>query len=324
MAKVLGSILVVVIFIIAWPYSLILLLLLIAASVAFWLIRKRKSKQRTEQILGLKDEKPETALFKKKEKQEEWQRREAAFGQMLDGIPSAEIVIAEKPVQPRHVSEAYEVPFTNVTARTNLEKLGNFVSIDVETTGLYPSKSEIIEVAAVRFRNFEAVEKFCTLCYPKHGINEEAKRINGITEEMVEGKPLFGQIAESLQNFIGSDNLVAHNLDFDLKFIVKHGVDVLAEKRKYYDTLELAQRKIKKQRQKWDKELGCYMPADDDYGIADYKLGSLCFWYGIPYYGKHRALADAYVVGTVLKNLAMENREVVSNSDTTSQTPAEQ
>ena len=324
MAKVLGSILVVVIFIIAWPYSLILLLLLIAASVAFWLIRKRKSKQRTEQILGLKDEKPETALFKKKEKQEEWQRREAAFGQMLDGIPSAEIVIAEKPVQPRHVSEAYEVPFTNVTARTNLEKLGNFVSIDVETTGLSPSKSEIIEVAAVRFRNFEAVEKFCTLCYPKHGINEEAKRINGITEEMVEGKPLFGQIAESLQNFIGSDNLVAHNLDFDLKFIVKHGVDVLAEKRKYYDTLELAQRKIKKQRQKWDKELGCYMPADDDYGIADYKLGSLCFWYGIPYYGKHRALADAYVVGTVLKNLAMENREVVSNSDTTSQTPAEQ
>lgn len=316
MAKVLGLVLLVVIFILTWPYSLIVVLLLIALAVALWLRHKRKL---TKAATPVPAQENDLADLQRKEKiQEERRIREASFAQTLDAIPSAEINIAEKPVEPRHVSETYEIPFSNVTARTNLEKLGNFVSIDVETTGLYPSKSEIIEVAAVRFRNFEAVEKFCTLCAPKRGINEEAQRINGITAEMVDGKPLFGQIAESLQSFIGADNLVAHNLDFDLKFIVKHGVDVRAENRKYYDTLELAQRKIKKVREKWDKELECYMPVAGDYGIDNYKLGTLCFWYGIPYYGSHRALADAYVVGAVLKNLAMENRQGMPESDSVS------
>lgn len=76
---------------------------------------------------------------------------------------------------------------------------------------------------------------------------------------MVEGKPLFGQIVHSLQSFIGTDNIVGHNLEFDLKFIIKNGFDVYACNRKYYDTLEIAQKTLKKVKEKWDKEVYAYM-----------------------------------------------------------------
>ena len=184
--------------------------------------------------------------------------------------------------------EAREQPFTNITKKSSIERLSNFVALNVETTGLYPSKAEIVEVSAIRFRDFEPVENFTTLCYPRKGINPEAERINGISAEMVEGKPVFGQVAASLQAFIGEDNLVAHNLDFDLSFIVKHGVDISGSKRKYYDTLMLAE----------------YVLNQNE--VINFKLPTLCRYYNIPYAAGHHSTIDAYAVGLLFRKLAEE------------------
>lgn len=240
-------------------------------------------------------------------KEEEQKRTE--FNNTLEALPSCEIVVAETPAAKRSVDEVYELTFSSISKKSNKERLGNFVVIDTETTGLYPSKSEIVEISAIRFRYWEPVEKFSTLCSAKKGISEDAARINGITAEMVEGKPLFGQVAASLQDFIGKDNLIGHNLEFDLKFIVKYGVDLAAEKRKYFDTLDIAQRTIKKQKQKWDKELCCYFPAEGDYGIENHKLDTLCRWYGIAHPDAHRALADCYATALVFEKLVDEKVE---------------
>jgi len=129
--------------------------------------------------------------------------------------------------------------------------------------------------------------------------------INHITLDMVEGRPTFGQVAESLLSFIGNDNIVGHNLEFDLKFIVKGGADVTAQKRKYYDTLDIAQRTLKKVRKKWDKDLESFEEDyDSDYDVEDYKLGTLCDYYGIINTESHRAEGDAIAAGELLRHLA--------------------
>ena len=73
-----------------------------------------------------------------------------------------------------------------------------FTAVDTETTGLNASQSEIIEISAIRFRDYKPVEAFTTLCAPKKGISAEAARINGITAEMVAGKPTFDKVASAL------------------------------------------------------------------------------------------------------------------------------
>lgn len=233
-----------------------------------------------------------------------------SFLKTCEKIPLVKINISDKESKRLSSRIVSNIPFSNITKKTYLDKVGNFVAFDIETTGLSVSKNEIIEISAVRFRDFKPVEAFSTLCSPKKGLCDEAAKINGISEDMVEGKPTFGQIANSFQDFIGSDNLIAHNLDFDLRFIVKYGVDVLANNRKFYDTLEIAQRTLKKVKGKWDKEFGCYMDdLDGDYDVLNYKLETLCEYYGIALSGAHRALADCMATGMLFERLCRDRIE---------------
>ncbi len=227
---------------------------------------------------------------------------------ILDDLPHAPISISDVKAAKRSLNEISELNYSNITKRTPRDKLGNFIAIDTETTGLNVTNSEIVEIAAIRFRAFKPVECFSTLCKPRKGISEEASKINGITEDMVADKPEFGFIVQALQDFIGDDNLVGHNLPFDLKFIVKYGVDLTkSSKRKYYDTLRISQHTLKKIKEKWDSEFMDYMPDyDGDYDVIDYKLETLCFYYGIPLSNAHRALDDCYATGLLLEKLAID------------------
>lgn len=214
------------------------------------------------------------------------------FVQVLETLPEAEILISEAPAPELPPAE---ISYSTITKRTPRDKLGNFVVIDTETTGL-SIRASIVEIAAIRFRGFRPVEKFTTLCHPKGKISEDASKINGITEEMVAGKPPFSCIAAGLQAFIGKDDIVGHNLPFDMKFITKYGVDTTLSKRKYYDTLEIAKHTLKK----WREGSEAY------YDVFDYKLSTLCDYYHIPFFGAHRALADCYATGMLLERLAKD------------------
>lgn len=214
------------------------------------------------------------------------------FSQVLETLPEAAIFISDEPAPE---APDKEILYSNITKKTPRDKLGDFVAIDTETTGL-TVRASIVEIAAIRFRGFQPVEKFTTLCSPKGKISEEASKINGITEDMVAGKPQFSYVAASLQEFIGKDNLVGHNLPFDMKFISKYGVDTTLAKRKYYDTLDIAKHTLKK----WREGSEAY------YDVFDYKLDTLCDYYHIPFFGAHRALADCYATGQLLERLAKD------------------
>jgi len=223
----------------------------------------------------------------------------------VDEIPSVEIRVSDIPSQPREFSDDV-IKFSNITAKTPRRTIRNFTVIDVETTGLSEEKAEILEIAAIRFRNGEPVKKFHTLTAPTKSIPARITKINGITNNMVKGCPHFSLIAESLLEFIGDDNIVGHNLEFDLRFIMRHGVNITIKKRKYYDTLTLAQRILKKPQRKWNRELGEYEIDYDDYDVENYKLGTLCDYYRIEIPTAHRADGDSFATGFLFMELGDE------------------
>lgn len=154
-----------------------------------------------------------------------------------------------------------------------------FVAFDFETTGFLPGVDQIIEIGAVRFKNGQPDATFVTLVDPRRPIPEGASRVNGITDEMVAGKPQIEALLESFADFCGDDILVAHNAPFDYQFL-------LSDIKKYessapggvvLDTCAMA-RKI--------------FP-----GLLNYKLGTLIQHLNIPSTGFHRAGEDAGYCG---------------------------
>lgn len=238
----------------------------------------------------------------------EYERKLQSHKDMIESIKECLLSVDSEPAKIILSKDQVPITYSNITKKTPRDKLGNFVAIDTETTGLRPSSCEIIDIAAVRFRDYVPVEKVSMLLSSNKPIPADATKINGITDEMVAGQPRFQQVAQSLVEFIGNDNIVGHNLSFDLSFIIRYGADVTQQKRKYYDTLEIAKKTIKKARMKWDRELECYMPDLDGCGISNYQLGTLCSWYGIINLQSHRAEGDAIAAGLLLKKLA-DNRK---------------
>lgn len=82
----------------------------------------------------------------------------------------------------------------------------------------------------------------------------------------------------------------------------------LPKKRKFYDTLKLARYTLVKYSQKvWNSEEGGYTESDD-WDVVDYKLITLCDYYGIrDNSSAHRASSDAYATG-ILFHMLVESK----------------
>ncbi len=191
------------------------------------------------------------------------------------------------------------ISYSDITA-ASADSLGDFVVVDVETTGLKAMHDEIIEISAIRFRNWKPTDEFSSLCKPSSPIPLSASRISGITDDMVAEYPPFSALAGKLINFIGNDDIVGQNLSFDLSFIIRGGADVrLHPERKYYDTLSIARRTLIKPDPEWPLPQSV---APEDF-IQNYRLCTLCNHYGISLEGAHRAANDAVATGYLFKCL---------------------
>ena len=96
-----------------------------------------------------------------------------------------------------------------------------FISFDLETTGLDSNNNEIIEIAAVKFKGGEYHSEFSTLVKPKIEIPKSITKITNITNSMVSNAPFIEEVLDDFINFVNHGNLIAHNIDFDLGFINK-------------------------------------------------------------------------------------------------------
>lgn len=129
----------------------------------------------------------------------------------------------------------------------------DYTVVDLETTGLEPYCDEIIEVACIKYRNNEEVERFSSLIQPEpykdeagilRYIDDFIVDHTGITDEMLASAPKFSAVAEKVYNFLRDEILVGHNVNFDLNFLLERfRWDYnLPLKNDFADTLRLSRR----------------------------------------------------------------------------------
>ena len=123
------------------------------------------------------------------------------------------------------------------------------IVLDTETTGMDPFKGDrIVEIGAVELVGHLPTGR--TLQFyinPEREVPPEATAVHGITNEFLKGKPIFSQVYTEFLDFIGHDAvLVAHNAEFDMKFInwelKQVGHDPISSAR-VIDTLPMARKK---------------------------------------------------------------------------------
>ncbi|MGL5069383.1 MAG: 3'-5' exonuclease [Sarcina sp.] len=87
----------------------------------------------------------------------------------------------------------------------------NYITIFVQTTGLSPKNSDIIEISAVKVSYGKIIDEFHTLVNPIKTIKLSVTKTTGISNEDVEDKQTIDMIIPNLIKFIGDYQLVAFN-----------------------------------------------------------------------------------------------------------------
>lgn len=95
------------------------------------------------------------------------------------------------------------------------------IIFDTETTGFEPSEGHrMVEIACIELINqIPTGRKKQFYLNPERDIPEAAFRIHGLSEEFLRDKPKFAEVADELLEFIGDAPLVAHNAEFDMRFL---------------------------------------------------------------------------------------------------------
>ena len=150
----------------------------------------------------------------------------------------------------------------------------NFTLIDLETTGLSPEYDEIIEVSALRVRDFKVVDEFSSLVQPSEEIDDFIEELTGITNEMLRHAKTISSVMPEFLNFIGSDIVVGHNVNFDINFIYDKSIYFHFFSNDFVDTMRLSR----------------FLRKDERH----HRLTDVCKRYNISNPNAHRALSDCH------------------------------
>ncbi|MDF2880035.1 MAG: hypothetical protein K0R54_592 [Clostridiaceae bacterium] len=180
-----------------------------------------------------------------------------------------------------------------------------FVILDIETSGLSPDKGgRIIEIGAVKIRGTKIIEKYSQLIYPEQKIYAKTIELTGITNEMLQGMPVYAQVLPEFHKFIGDNIIVAHNAGFDwdrflLKFFLKVGI---IAKNQIIDTVQLSKYIFPNKKK--------------------HNLEELCNELNIKITNHHRAFDDCLVTAKALLKLKkiLINRGMVATGPISTQT----
>lgn len=166
----------------------------------------------------------------------------------------------------------------------NLIEHLEFTVFDFETTGFKPrGGAEIIEVGAVRIEQGEITESFQEFVSPNDEIPDEVQELTGIGPGDVEGARPVEEVLPDFLDFSGDSVLVAHNTNFDMKFLRYYSDESLDPL--VVDTLTIC------------RQVGWF---------SSNKLDDLVVELGIEREDAHRAHEDARATGRLLIRMAEE------------------
>ncbi|MDY7228442.1 helicase C-terminal domain-containing protein [Hyalangium rubrum] len=93
------------------------------------------------------------------------------------------------------------------------------VFLDLETTGLDPRVDEVIELGALFFENGQEVRRIARLYSASRPLPITIRRLTGIDDTMLAGKPRFGSDLRELREALAGWTVVAHNAPFEKGFL---------------------------------------------------------------------------------------------------------
>jgi DNA polymerase III epsilon subunit family exonuclease len=226
---------------------------------------------------------------------------EAGVKLLPEDIMAEAILFGHRAIQPlidlqeelhRAVGKAKVLPYIepgtgSVVDFVNKARDGaEFVVVDTETTGTDPKMADLVEIAAVRVRGRELVDRWSTLVNPGRPI--VGNQLHGLTDKDVAGAPAPAEAVRQLLAFVGDGTIVGHNIGFDIGFLQQaHGEGFRFEPSSYLDTLVLARETFP--------------------GVPEsYKLADLARFLGVESVTSHRALPDAEATAQVMLWLASD------------------
>lgn len=156
---------------------------------------------------------------------------------------------------------------------------------DLETTGLNPHRDHIIEIGAVKIENGQVKDTFHSLINPGVPLPNFIKDLTGLTDEELAEASELDEILPQFLPFVGDAVLVAHNADFDLRFL-NEGLEecgYLPYVGEVLDTVALAQILLPKE--------------------SSFSLEALGANLGLQHDAPHRAWSDAELTGALFLHL---------------------
>ena len=157
-----------------------------------------------------------------------------------------------------------------------------FAVVDLETTGGKPADGRITEIGVVLMDDTNVEGTFQALVGPGVPIQPFVQRLTGITDEMVQGKPQFSSVAETMRELLQGRIFVAHNVQFDSRFMIAEMKRCCIK----FDPPRLCTVKLSRR----------FFP-----GLPSYSLHNLTQSLELPEFNHHRALADAMAAAEILK-----------------------
>lgn len=166
-------------------------------------------------------------------------------------------------------------------------KAVQYVVVDVETTGLSPTDSHIVEIAMVTLdEGGTTISEWSSLIRPPGDDELGATHIHGITRQMVESAPDFAALADEILDRIQDRVIVGHVIEFDLGHLIaefariKRPLPNLA-------TVSICTRNL----------------ARTTLRIRPVTLENCCYQLGITIHGAHSALGDTRATAELFREL---------------------
>jgi DNA polymerase III subunit epsilon len=187
-------------------------------------------------------------------------------------------------------------------------RMNMYIVLDIETTGFSYAKGDaIIEVGAVKLdKKGEIIDEFSSLVNPERYIPNKIQTITGITNDMVKNSPKIGVVLSEFAKFLGDHFVIAHNANFDCRFLNFYGknLGVNIPDAKIIDTLKISKKIY--------------------FELTNFKLKDICEHLDIPYESGHRAFADVLMTAKIFKKMLMDKEAEAEINKITSSIHTEQ
>lgn len=91
--------------------------------------------------------------------------------------------------------------------------------VDLETTGTSAKQNRIIEIGIIKIENGKVTREYKQLINPQVAIDPFIQSMTGISQDELNKAPTFGEIKEEILEMLLDATFVAHNVNFDYRFL---------------------------------------------------------------------------------------------------------